>query len=183
MLRFAFKLLIGSAVLARAALAQSFEDPLEVTMVGHYSVTRIQSGSSFLPISVGATRQVHVPLIWRSPPVFQIICTNDHGWSATIKGPASGHLSGPSGSWLTIDYEYGSGTITCTPTSDQVDGYDSRHGGDLPGGVKTVSVAPGRRGGYRYVLGNFYVPSLPATQLAGDYGGAGLLTTTFANTP
>ncbi len=175
------KLLIWSALLTPAALAQSFQDPLEVTMVGHYSVVRIQAGTSFLPITVGAVQQVHVPLVWRSPPVFQI--TNDHGWSATLKGPASGHLNGPSGSWLAIDYEYGSGTVTGSPTSDPVEGYDSRLGGNLHSGVKTVSVAPGRRGGYRYVLGNFFVPTLPVTQLAGDYGGAGLLTTTFANTP
>jgi len=177
------RFLIGLGLLTQAAGAQPFEDPLEVTMIGQYSVTRIQAGTAFLPITVATGQQVNVPLIWINPPVFQITCTNDYGWSVTLKGPTSGQLSGPSGSGLPIDYQYGTGCITCTPTSDQVVAHDSRFGGSLHSGVKTVSVAPGRRGGYRYVVGNFVVPRLPATQLAGTYGGAGLLTTTFANTP
>ena len=177
------KLLVCLGLSIRLAAAQSFDDPLEVTLVGQYSVTRVSSGTSFSPITLSAVTQSHVPLNWQSPPAFQIICTNDNGWSATLKGPSSGSLSGPTGSSLGIDYEFGSGTITTHPTSDPVNPRDAELSGDLRSGVKTVSVPQATRGSYRDLLGNFYVPTLPPTQLAGVYGGPGLLVTTFANTP
>lgn len=176
------KALLLALILGGPALAQQpFEETLSLTLDGEYSVHRLQSGSEFAPITLTATAQQNVPLVWQTAPVFQVVCTNGQGWSVTLRGPAQ--LSGPAGAALPLDYAYGSGRIQSVDSSDVVAVQDSRCSGSLSSGTKTISVEGQHRGSYRYQIGNFCVPHLPAQLPAGSYGGGGLLVTTFSNTP
>ncbi|MBS2034863.1 hypothetical protein JST97_07740 [bacterium] len=159
----------------------SLEENLSLNLEGQYEVRRVQAGGDFAPIRLSNGGQQHVTLVWQSAPIFQVVCTNGLGWSVTLRAPA--HLQGPGGASLPLDYEYGSGRVSTLAGSDPVETQDSHLSGDLSMGAKTVSVAADHRGGYRYQIGNFFVPTLGAQMPAGRYGGEGLLVTTFSNTP
>ena len=117
-------------------------------------------------------------------PSFTVVETNAAGWNATLKGPAT--LTGPSAATIPIAYSFGTGTITPVGSSTAIGtGVDSSVSGTFTGatGVKTVTAPITALGSWVYRVGNFTSSSIPANQRPGAYGGAGLLTTTFANVP
>lgn len=174
--------LILALLLSGSAWSQQpFEETLSLSLEGQYSVRRIQAGSEFAPITLAVGSQHNMALVWQAPPIFQVVCTNGQGWSVTLQAPAQ--LSGPGGAAFPLEYLYGSGRVQSLGASDEVPAQDGRLSGSLNSGAKTVSVERDHRGSYRYEIGNFFVPNLPAQLPPGRYGGGGLLVTTFSNTP
>jgi len=177
----------GLVALSGSASAQPFTDPLRVTLTGTYSVTRSATGNNFNAITLNGTNQTNVPLTWATAPAFTVVSTNAAGWSATLRGPASGVLTGPAGAapnTIPINYRFGTGTITPVGASTVINGgVDSNVSGTLATGAKTVSAPTTALGSWTYRLGSFISSSIPANQRPGTYGGANLLTTTFTNTP
>ncbi|MBT9587002.1 hypothetical protein IV102_26910 [bacterium] len=175
------------ATLASPAQAQAFTDPLQVTLAGTYSVTRSATGNNFNAITLNGTNQTNVALTWATAPAFTVVSTNAAGWSATLRGPATGVLTGPAGAapnTIPINYRFGTGTITPVGASTVINGgVDSNVSGTLATGAKTVSAPTTALGSWTYRVGSFISSSIPANQRPGTYGGAALLTTTFTNTP
>jgi len=165
--------------LALPSSAQPFSDPLEVSLTGEFSVTRAATGTNFQPIGLAGVVATGVALTWETAPSFDVVHTNGAGWSVSLQGPATLTTAG-SDTPLTIRYVYGTGVVLST--GDTVTEEVTPISGTFTAGAKVISAAATTSGSYNYTIGSFEC-DMAANQDPGTYGGADLLTTTFANTP